>query len=175
MKVLAKAIPMPASILDAWEELLKWDTLYQLRAAYDEYYEPEAWVTCRTEALASILDAMPVRSWEDFDTRMKWRLRRVEDGLAETYEESLAAHVRLAEDSKILRSLDLSNMDEAASGDAQHSKHGQSPVAVRRAAVRELLRTHPSMSDREIARRCGVSPQTVNNHRRSMAMSETQP
>jgi hypothetical protein len=170
MKVLDRAIPMPTSILDAWEELLSWDELYERRAAYNAYHEPEPHIQCRTEALASILDTMPVRGWRDFDVRMKWRSRQVEDGMAPSYEEQLAAHTRLEEDSKILRDLPLSKMDAStgASGNVQNVK---SPVAVRRDAVITLLKASPELSDRDIARRCGVSPQTVNNHRHAMRVS----
>lgn len=41
--------------------------------------------------------------------------------------------------------------------------------AEKRADVLAILAAHPELSDREIARRAGVSPQTVNTHRRATA------
>lgn len=42
-------------------------------------------------------------------------------------------------------------------------------AAARAKAVRAMLATSPRLSDREIARRVGCSPQTVGNWRRRLA------
>ncbi|PWE56226.1 hypothetical protein DEM27_12430 [Metarhizobium album] len=182
------AHPVPKDIPGAWKEHIYWDNLSAKRYAYDEYYEHPVYVRCREELLGSILDNMPVRDWRDFDIRMKWRLEQVEDGWASTYEESLAQHKRLEDDMRILRqaaeaTLHPSKVDAVATateGDNPSSgiHSGRSSTAghvtgtgQRRSAVLKLLETSPELSDREIARRCGVSPQTVGSYRRSLAIA----
>ena len=64
----------------------------------------------------------------------------------------------------------LSDADIAAlAQSAQPAQSGRRTNADKRADVLSMLDAHPDLSDREIARRVGVSPQTVNTWRKKAA------
>ncbi|MCW5720018.1 MAG: winged helix-turn-helix domain-containing protein [Devosia sp.] len=158
LAALERAYPLPTNLPGAMAEWQEWDDLFELRFAYDRDYDIPIHVRCRVDALASILDTMPARSWSDFDIRMQWRRRGIERDRWHDINDDIAAHDRLAADLAFLRSMETppSTMDS----------NPRRTNAEKRQAVLSILDTHPELSDREIARRAGVSPQTVNNWRR---------
>ncbi|WP_149576383.1 winged helix-turn-helix domain-containing protein [Xanthobacter oligotrophicus] len=91
----------------------------------------------------------------------------------------MAIHRDLAEEAATLTALrlDFEMMLMEPAGAENSTTNGSDPVSVpqpaprrtnsdKRADVLAILAAHPELSDREIARRAGVSPQTVNTHRR---------
>ena len=73
-----------------------------------------------------------------------------------------------------LRDVDRENaVVDALKGDfmrfAEPVKSRHRSTADKAAQVRDMLHTEPGLSYREIARRAGVSPQTVGNWRRRLA------
>jgi hypothetical protein len=160
LAALDRAYPLPTDIPGAMAEWQEWDDLLELRFAYDRDYDTPIHVRCRVDALAFILDTMPARSWSDFDIRMRWRRSGIEHDRWHDINDDIAAHDRLADDLAFLRTLDAATIQ---TGQPQPERRTN---ADKRSAVLSILDAHPELSDREIARRAGVSPQTVNNWRR---------
>lgn len=158
------AIPFPANIRDAFEELKVWDKLNRDRAHFydhNEYYF-DLPVELRVELLRDLMRTQPARSWDDLEARFHykaydWQQQWIDDLGFEDPEWS-----RLFGDFRILR-----QMAEATSVTPVQS--GRRTNAEKRADVLSMLDDHPSLSDREISRRVGVSPQTVNTWRKKAA------
>lgn len=159
LEVLDRAFPLPTDIAGAMTEWQEWDDLFELRFAYDGDYDTPIHVRCRIDALVSMLDSVPVRSWDDFEIRMQWRRSSIERDRGHDLEDDLARHDRLAADLEFLRTIDAAPVQTG-----QHPPLRRTN-ADKRAAVLSMLDANPDLSDREISRRAGVSPQTVNNWR----------
>lgn len=154
LEAIGRAYPLPTTIPEAWDEFAEWEDLADRRARYSDADVPP-WARARIAALEWLLDDLPVRGWEDMDVRLRWRDHLFRRGMLRSWEDEEHALRRLREDLEILK---------AASVQSGRTTHRTS--AQKRAAVREILETEGDLlSDREIARRVGVSPQTVNNWR----------
>lgn len=110
------------------------------------------------------METMPARTWEETQSRMDWVDHITEQ---DSYRD-------LAEDKRLFAAVRA----DFAMMKAQQEAATPTPPPIRRTNadkrrdVLSMMGAHPELSDREISRRCGVSPQTVSNWR---AKSRTQP
>lgn len=159
------AYPWPSDLDGMLKEVQYWDRLRWDRGLFcggewSHYSEVE----CRISILEYALDqGQPAASWQDVQARMDWK--RYEDvrQWIDPTERDDPFMDRLEGDFKFLR--ELHENSQVHSPDVQH---GHRTNADKRAAVLSMLDTQPELSDREISRRLGVSPQTVGNWRRRM-------
>lgn len=161
------AYPWPATLAEALAEVQDWDRLSLDRGLFCHHGEWNhyAEVECRVALVEHALDGgAPAASWDDMQARFDWKRYQDERQWIEPTKRNDPFLDRLEADFAFLRR-------EAASVQSGHGARPASPPlhrtnAGKRAAVLSMLDTHPGLSDREIARRVGVSPQTVGNHRR---------
>lgn len=164
-KPLAEAVctaySMPVTLVEAFAEYQAWDTLERERALFsggewNHYHE----VLARVAILRHALRTWPARTWDDIDARMQWWERDLYYGGTSNPELERQRKDRITADLAALRS--------------QHEQPLAQPVhrtnASRAEAVKALLLANPSLTDREIARQAGVSPQTVNNWRSRLGL-----
>lgn len=156
------ALPFPACIRDAFEELKVWDRLNRDRAHFYDHHEYyfDLPIELRVELLRDVMRNHPVATWDDLEARFHykaydWQQQWIDDLKFEDPDWS-----RLFDDFRILRA------DAEASPPVQT---GHRTNADKRADVLSMLDSAPQLSDREIARRLGVSPQTVNTWRKKAA------
>jgi DNA-binding transcriptional regulator YiaG len=165
LEAVASAYPVPDDLTGVLEEYRYWDKLYVDRQLF-EPVEHWPWVEVRVRLLENILDTRPVQSWQDMQARMEWWQIEIDlemqhpDGWEQKF------HDRVVADLAILQAMSRDHV------------HSSQPINQRRTnadkrhQVTELLRKHPDLSNREIARRAGVSPQTVVNWRNRLAEEE---
>lgn len=155
-KLLDQALPFPETLPGLIAELDRWEALADRRCLYDSNYSSPAHVNARADALQHLIAMTPVRGWDDLDTRLEWARRNLNQGRWSDLETDIAGLDRLKADLAFLRELQTS----------PGAQTGQKTTAQRRAAVLSMLDAHPELPSREIARRAGVSPQTVSNLRK---------
>lgn len=145
------SLPLPETVPDAWNEYQRWETLTDNRCAFEPYYSNSKAVHSRLNQLEHLLDTLPSPNIEGIRARMEWLVfvSRGEFLRREGSDASLASAL-------------LADFDSLVG--AVQFGHRRSPE--RRAQIWALLRIRPKLSDREIARRVGCSPQTVGNIRR---------
>lgn len=151
------AVHVPETLPEALALYRAQDALGTDRYTIDDHFTPEHWSDAWRSALERLLDTMPDPTPEGVAARIDWML-----DLA-TGDYSRGAD----RDEVVLAAL---KADFAAMTAAVQTGQPQSQQQ-RRAAVLDLLRDHPTLTDREIARRAGVSPTTVGNQRRKMEHS----
>ncbi|WAP69303.1 winged helix-turn-helix domain-containing protein [Jiella pelagia] len=135
----------------AWDRL-RWDRGLFAGGEWSHYAEVE----CRISLLEHDLGAgRPAASWDDLQARFDWKRYEEERQWIDPTEREDTFLDRLEADFAALR-----QRYEAGPQSAPRT------TAEKRAAVLSMLDNHPDMSDREIARRIGVSPQTVNTWRK---------
>lgn len=155
VKRVRDAYPVPQSLRQVLNELNEWDEIYLVRQLF-EPVEHWPWVQLRCLVLEKELSERPVESWDDLAARMEWIQLRLEDGPWGT-DWLLPLHQRLVQDHQILQDMSKAPV-----------QNGPSPRtnAQKADAVLQLIQEMPSAPAREIARRAGVSPQTVLNWKR---------
>ncbi|OYZ98250.1 MAG: hypothetical protein B7X99_12135 [Rhizobiales bacterium 17-65-6] len=154
------AYPLPETVSGAWAEHQQFEAADSARFAFFPEYDPPIWVRARMAALSFILDTYSEPTVEGVRARLKWMNWHVNREIARD----------VLDDKRVLTALRIDFEVLMASG----VHNGQAPsapvrrtTAAKRADVLSILDACPELSDREIARRVGVSPQTVNNHRRA--------
>ncbi|KAB0571090.1 helix-turn-helix domain-containing protein [Brucella pituitosa] len=158
---IASAFPMPTTIQAAMDEIKAWNKQRWDRALFFEYYEQEPEVYVRQRLVEDFIERQPVQSWDDMEARFAWKKYEFESQWIEPTEREDPFMDRIEADFTILRDLYESGNPHAAT-----VQNGHWTNADKRAAVLSMLDTQPELSDREISRRLGVSPQTVGNWRR---------
>lgn len=155
---VTNAYPWPSNLDAALKEVQAWDRLRWDRGLFSgSEWEHYAEVECRISLLEHALEReQPVISWEDLQGRFDWKRYEFERQWINPTEREDAFMDRIEADMKILR-------EQQSDPSAQH---GYVSTSDRRNAVLSILDTKPELSDREIGRRVGVSPQTVGNWRR---------
>lgn len=153
-EAIARACPLPACLSAVWAELGAWEALVEARVAFVPDYDAPPCIRARQAALEHLMDTTPAPSVEGLRARLAWLAHLNDREMTRDVKDDAALIARLRADF------------EAVAGSVQS---GRRSAADKAAAVRALLRTEPSLSDREIARRVGVSPQTVGNWRRRAA------
>lgn len=157
---VTKAYPWPSNLDAALKEVQAWDRLRWDRDLFSGgEWNHYAEVECRISLLEYALEReQPVISWEDLQARFDWKRYEFERQWINPTEREDAFMDRLEEDMKVLR--------------RQYSnppvQTGHTTTSARRKAVLSILDSQPDLSDREIARRTDVSPQTVGNLRRRL-------
>jgi len=112
-------------------------------------------VEARIVVLKDELDNRAASSWEDMEARMAWWEESFRWDRAPSVDEERRRHERIAADMRILRGL-------------ASVQNGRRTNAGKAADVRSMLLDRPHLSNREIARMIGVSPQTVATWRKRM-------
>ncbi|NLS07630.1 winged helix-turn-helix domain-containing protein [Rhizobium sp. P32RR-XVIII] len=183
------AYPFPPTICEAFEELKAWDKLNDDRAHFFDHHEYyfDLEVELRIELLRDVMKTQPVASWDDLDARFhyksyEWEKQWIDERSFEDPEWS-----RLFADIQILRAMAanpiksgwLNTADITDPAIPSHrglgAQNGRRTNAAKAADVQALLRSNPELSDREISRRAGVSPQTVSNWRARLSQTELFP
>ncbi len=162
---IAGAYPVPEILAEIMEEYRAWESLRDDRQAFcDAEWNHHLEVDARIAVLVDALETRPVSSWEDIAARMDWWDECLRSDIRASREEQQARKDRLAGDLKILRKLGCASAQGDGSAVARNfSRRTNSEI---RGAVLSMLDSNPAMSDREIARRIGVSHQTVCNWRK---------
>ncbi len=157
------AIPVPSNLDDAFDEIKIWNQLRWDRGLFCSYgeYRPEAEVEIRTQMIENFLNSEPVKGWQDMESRFAWILYEWQSQYLDPTERDDPVMDRLEADFATLR-----NVYDHPAAPVQSGRRSN---ADKRAAVLSMLDDHPNLSDREISRRVGVSPQTVNTWRKKAA------
>lgn len=153
---VSAAYPWPSNLDRALQEVKAWDRLRWDRGLFtDCEWNHYAEVECRVSLLERELDSgRPAVSWDDMQARFDWKRYEFERQWLDPTERDDPFLDRLEADCALLRT---------SATDAEMPCRTN---AEKRAAVLSELADSPGLSDREIARRVGVSPQTVGNWRR---------
>lgn len=169
-KLLGQAIAFPTDLAGLVSEWEAWEALRKRRYAYDPEYEDLHAVQARIDILEELISSTPVQNWHDMDVRLKWMRAELNRDRWRSREDDIAEIERLAADLAFLRCCN-SNADAQPIQNGQQSdsvQNGRMTNAHKAEAVKSLLSSTPELSDRAIARKAGVSPQTVNNWRRKL-------
>lgn len=163
-QAIVQIYPWPASLRGVLDEAKMWDRLRLDRGLFaGGEWSHYAEVECRIDLLERALESdQPVASWDDVEARFDWKRWEFERQWLDPQEMDDPFLARMQADFAILR--DLPRFGER--GQSQTVQNGHRTTAQKRADVLSMLDTHPELSDREIARRVGVSPQTVNTWRK---------
>lgn len=165
-RAVTDAWPVPATVAEAWAEYAAADKQDGDRCTFCPDYSPHSWAEARRYVLEGLCNTLPARSLNDIRARLSWMEHL--NGL-EIASDPAEERVRLA----TLRA-DIERMGatvsrrvadaKPAEGATSEAYPARRTTAQKRADVMAMLGT--GLTDREIARRAGVSPQTVGNIRR---------
>ncbi|PYE88771.1 winged helix-turn-helix domain-containing protein [Phyllobacterium leguminum] len=165
-EAVTKAYPWPSNLDGVLREVKQWDRLRWDRGLFNGGgWDHHAEVECRISLLEHSLDeGQAATSWEDIQARFDWKRYEFERQWIDPTKREDPFMDRLEEDFRILRekSEGIHTVDTHGS-DLSHTVRRTN--ADKRAAVLSMLDANPELSDREISRRVGVSPQTVGNWR----------
>ncbi|REG46047.1 Homeodomain-like domain-containing protein [Paracoccus versutus] len=146
---------VPATVPKAWAAYQAQEARTDNRIAFCPDYTPMAWESAWSSALEYLLDNLRTPTAEGIAARLDWL--------------EFLANRDMARGIEADRNLIASLQSDFAAFVASNSRQsGHSTAAQRRAAVLDLLAQAPGLSDREISRRAGCSPQTVGNWRRKL-------
>ncbi|NPD15763.1 hypothetical protein HOY34_11170 [Xinfangfangia sp. D13-10-4-6] len=129
------------------------------RYTVDDHWTPGHWSEAWRGALEHLLDTLADPTAEGVAARIDWMLDLAKRDFSRGAERDEVVLAALKADFAILSV-------SVQTGQPQPQTETQ-----RRAAVLDLLRQHFELTDREIARRTGVSPTTVGKQRRKMERS----
>lgn len=179
MEALHVAIPFPDDLAGIWAEHCKWQRLAHERESANRHYQLPIHILARIAALEHLLDTRPAATINDRRARMAWlgmvcgsevsRDVREDMSLAASLSDDFEA---MAEELERLRAAVQSGQTKGMATNTIPSAAPAPPAPSRRTNadkqrdVLTMLVCHPELSEREVARRCGVSPQTVGNVRR---------
>lgn len=162
-EALGRALPFPETIGAVRAEIATWDALNDARMDLEPLGDEPVWIRARRHALERLMDTITAPTVEGVRTRLAWlaELNGRECTRPVEWDAALIAALQ-ADFETIARGL-------ATTVRPAPVQSGHATASQRRRDVRTMLARHPDMPDREIARRCGVSPQTVGNQRRAVA------
>lgn len=165
---IENAYPMPNTLRAALDEVKAWRELRLDREAFGWVeYELELEVQARIAILEEVLNNEPVTSWDDMEARFDWNLFDWKSQwLDPDTEREDPFFDRVSADIKALRKLYEAAPKEPESRSSDENRRMSRTNAEVRKAVLSMLDSNPELSDREISRRVGVSPQTVGNWRK---------
>lgn len=168
---LRAAYRFPETVADVWRELREWNQLGADRDTVCPGYDMPGHVRARLGALEHLLDTMPDHSAEGIRARLWWLARVADMDFSRDAKEDAALALRLQTDFDLFA-------QGAHNGRTREGRGKGAAVAAprqtnedKRVAVMALLRDAAALPDREIARRTGVSPQTVGNWRRKAGIA----
>lgn len=149
---------VPGTVAEAWEAYQAHEARTDARIAFCPDYTSWQWEEAWRSALEWLLDNLLSPTVEGITARLAWLEHRANQDMTPDprRERMLAAALQA----------DFAAFVQSGRGEAQSAPKR---TAQRRAYVRDMLCRNPGLSDREIARRAGCSPQTVGNIRRRVA------
>jgi hypothetical protein len=162
-EALRAAYRLPETVADAWRELMEWERLQNDRDTVSPGYEMPVHVRARLGALEHLLDTLPDDTAEGIRARLCWLARVAAMDFSRDAKEDAALALRLQTDFDMFAQGVQNGRTRAGRGKAAPIHRTNED---KRVAVLALLRGDEPLTDREIARRTGVSPQTVGNWRR---------
>lgn len=173
-KAVMEAYPWPETLAGALCEVKDWDNLRWDRGLFcgSGEWNPYREVNCRVTLLEDELETgRPAASWDDVQSRFNWKRYAYERTYIDPSRREEPFLERLEADFAFLRENVRPAGSEASVTNGSSGSPTPQPAtrrtnADKRADVLSMLKAHPELSDREIARRVGVSPQTVNTWRR---------
>lgn len=146
---------VPGTVPEAWAAYQAHEARSDARCAFCWDYTPWQWEEAWRSALEWLLDNLRTPTAEGIAARLDWL--------------EFLANRDMARGIDADRNLIASLKSDFAAFVASNSRRsGHSTAAQRRAAVLDLLAKAPGLSDREISRQAGCSPQTVGNWRRKL-------
>ncbi|AZO79615.1 MULTISPECIES: AsnC family protein [unclassified Bosea (in: a-proteobacteria)] len=149
--------PMPGDLASVWAEYHHWQDVSQ--------DSPEPHISARIAGLEHLMDTMPDASAGGISARLTWLSHLAAQDHYRTSTEDTALAARLAADFQKF----VDSVQSGRAEDATVTASDRRTQADRRAEVLSILSTAAQLSDREIGRRAGVSPQTVSNWRKKLA------
>ncbi len=170
-QAIGQAYPLPSDIHGVWAEYQGWQHLDSARYAFDPMHETPIWVRAREAALENLLDTMPTSTFGGYRIRLLWLEHLNNREVTRDVHEDAALIATLRADFDTLFPTDAEFTTTSDSSLYETAQTGRRTNADKRAAVLSILDTSPELSDREISRRVGVSPQTVGNWRRRIVSS----
>ncbi|MFH1557453.1 MAG: winged helix-turn-helix domain-containing protein [Pseudomonadota bacterium] len=175
---LNEAYPLPVTVTAAWAEYQEWESLMDARYAFAPDEDTPIWVRARRAALSSILDTYSEPTPEGLRARFKWMHFHIKQEICRDNKEESDTITALCLDFEMFLA-DMGNARAPDGANAAPAGATSTPVhferrtnANKRAGVLSMLDASPHLSDREIARRVGVSPQTVNTWRRKICAAK---
>ncbi|MEI4471506.1 helix-turn-helix domain-containing protein [Frigidibacter sp. MR17.24] len=154
LSALGGAVSAPATVPEAWAAYQAHEALTDARIAFCPDYTPEHPSDAWRGLLRHLLDTLPTPTVEGVRARLDWLSHLANEDCARDVECDRVALAALRADFEALAA-------PVASGQGKGAPD-------RFEALAALLRASPGLSDREMARRVGCSPQTVGNWRRRM-------
>lgn len=148
------AVRIPETVQEAWAAYQAHEARTDDRIAFCPDHSPWQWEEAWRSALVHLLDTLRAPTAEGIAARLAWMADLANQEFTRGIEADKAVITALREDFASF---------------AASVQTGQARPGDRRSAVLELLAAEPGLSDREIARRVGCSPQTVGNWRRRRA------
>ncbi len=184
------AVRLPSTVAGTLEELSGWRRRWEVLAAFEGEADPPLWLKARCVILEQRLDTLPPQSRADVTARLRWVLEAMAAG-PNPDEAARLARLRIDLDECAASGLlevapepeePLPMEPEPGAVQIGHPAEGVSQAvdpsprtgAEKRRAILDLLQSEVTdgaepLTDREIARRVGCSPQTVGNVRKSLA------
>ncbi len=174
--------PMPQTLPGLLAEAVMWDTLHDDRSAFVEgEYRHHLEVFARMELLERDLHNRPAESWDDVEARFAWEKHKFErQWIDPTEEREDGLVMTLRRDFEMLRRrYEAPAQNAQGEGGAQSARPLEGSAQSAHPSIRRtnadkqrdvisLLREAPHLSDREIGRRAGVSPQTASTWRKKL-------
>lgn len=157
-EAVRSAVRVPETMQEAWAAYRAWETLQDDRCAFFPDYTPHQWAEVWHDALTFLLDNLRTPSAEGIKARLAWMREVANLGYARDMERDVELIDAMEDDFSVF----------AASVQTGHRNRTD-----KASQVKDMLRTSPALSDREIARRLSVSPQTVGNWRRRLKSEKT--
>lgn len=161
-EALDTAYALPRTVTGAWAEHQQWQRSSEDRLTFDPYFDTPVHVQARQYALESILDTWSDPTPEGIRARLDWMDFCIKSDRYRHLDEEASTLFALRLDFEMLMMSVQSGRDDIP--DAPSSVRRTN--AQKRADVLSILDKHPEWTDREIAKRTGVSPQTVNTWRK---------
>lgn len=177
-RALNEAYPLPITVTAAWVEYQEWENLMDARLAFSQDVDIPVWVRARQAALSSILDTYSEPTPEGLRARLSWMHFHINQQICRDNKEESDTIMALRQDFEMMM-MDIGNTPLGSGTNTAPTGATSSPVhferrtnAQKRTDVLSMLDASPHLSDREIARRVGVSPQTVNTWRRKIRVAK---
>lgn len=165
---LRSAYPFPGTLAGVWREYTEWYQLGDDRCVVDRNYDNPKYVRARIDALEHLLDTMRDPTTQGIRTRLNWLAHVSHWEVTRNPKEDRALAATLSLDFAELEA-EVVNLRAGRKAHApRRADMARRTNADKRRDVMSMLDTEPGLTDREIARRCGVSPQSVGNWRRDM-------
>lgn len=160
-EALRAAYRVPDTLHEVWEEFRWWGDIADDREVVTPGYEMPVHVRARIAALEHLLDTLPDPSVKGIRARLAWLAHVAQMDFSRDAQEDQALAKQLRADFE-----EIAVHFGQPRRPAQKAATAHRSTADKRRDVLALLRAEPGLADREIARRCGVSPQTASNWRR---------